>query len=121
MGEERTTLLKRAMEAGGQLKVKSALYPVLWLCGILTVPGMIAATLGDLPFLFQIVAVAPVAFALGGFLFLLLFDREKLQSEEYQIRSRSLEIVEQSNGLIIKDPSKIVLTENPDILGEIDE
>ena len=37
----------------------------------------------------------PVAAAIVGFLFLLIFDRDKLQSEDYQLRKRSLELIEQ--------------------------
>lgn len=33
--------------------------------------------------------------AMFGFLFLLFFDRDKLQSEDYQIRKRSLEMMQQ--------------------------
>jgi len=40
-------------------------------------------------------AFFPVAAAIIGFFFLLLFDRDKLQSESYQIRKRELEIIEQ--------------------------
>ena len=38
---------------------------------------------------------SPVVAALVGFLFLLIVDRDKLQSEDYQIRMRSLELIQE--------------------------
>jgi hypothetical protein len=37
----------------------------------------------------------PAATAVFGFLFLLIFDRDKLQSEEYQLKKISLELMQQ--------------------------
>ena len=87
-------LVTRAAEAGGRLRVRSALNPILWLCAIVTIPAMIsAAILGSAaPAWLIVLAVAPVLAALLGFLFLLFFDRDKLQSEEYQLRKISLEM-----------------------------
>lgn len=39
--------------------------------------------------------VAPVGATLLGFVYLLVVDRDKLQSEEFQIRKKTLEIFEQ--------------------------
>jgi len=44
-------------------------------------------------------AFTPVVAAIFGFLFLLFFDRDKLQSEDYQLKKRSLEMVEQKGDL----------------------
>ncbi len=84
------------MEAGGRLKVRSALNPILWLCGIITIPGLIAAgIMRQTPNWLLALSFAPVITAILGFLFLLLFDRDKLQSEEYQIRKLQLEMIEE--------------------------
>jgi hypothetical protein len=92
----REIITTKVAEAGGRLTVRSALNPILWLCFIVTFPSVVAIPFGG-PYrpLLVVLAVAPVAAAIFGFLFLLFFDRDKLQSEDYQIRKRSLELIEQ--------------------------
>jgi len=88
---------QKAMESGGKLRVRSALNPALWLCGIVFTPCLIAATQfenGPPTWLIVLIYI-PVALAALGFLFLLIFDRDKLQSEDYQIRKKSLEMIYQ--------------------------
>lgn len=93
----RNTIASKAIDAGGRLRVKSALNPMLWLCAIVTIPGLIYMGLAnkDVPLLIQLTIVSPVFLSLLGFLFLLFFDRDKLQSEDYQIRKRTLELVQE--------------------------
>lgn len=93
----RDSFAHTAIEAGGRLRVKSALNPILWLCAIVTVPGLFYLGLSskETPLLIQIVIFLPVITAMLGFLFLLIFDRDKLQSEDYQIRKRTLELVQE--------------------------
>lgn len=75
----------KAVESGGKLRVRSALNPILWLCGIVSVPAMGAAALTNpAPGWLILLASAPVCAAILGFLFLLVVDRDKLQSEDYQ-------------------------------------
>ncbi len=94
--DERETIITKVMEAGGRLRVKSALNPILWLCGIVSVPTIVSVSFAaEKPSWLIAVAAAPVFVAVGGFIFLLIFDRDKLQSEDYQIRKRSLELIEQ--------------------------
>jgi len=47
------------------------------------------------PILIQIIIGLPVVMASGGFCYLLVVDRDKLQSEDYQIRKLSLELVQE--------------------------
>lgn len=89
-------IVAKAVESGGKLKVRSALNPILWLCGIITVPAIVAASnITPTPTWLIVLIFIPVATAIVGFLFLLIFDRDKLQSEDYQIQKRSLELIEQ--------------------------
>jgi hypothetical protein len=84
-------LFSKVVEAGGRLTVKSALNPILWLCGIITIPTLVAGTFyPQLATWIVAVGCAPVVVALFGFLFLLFVDRDKLQSEEYQIKKRTI-------------------------------
>ena len=60
-----------------------------------------------------VLTFAPVVTAIIGFLFFMLFDRDKLQSETYQIRKLELEMVQQKGGLAIP-AIDIQLISNPE-------
>ncbi|MDG2847675.1 hypothetical protein P7M67_12270 [Vibrio parahaemolyticus] len=49
----------------------------------------------EISLLFQVLFALPVIAAIVGFMFLLFYDRDKLQSEDYQIRKRTLELVQE--------------------------
>jgi len=87
---------QRLTEAGGRLTVKSALNPMLWMCGLVSGPALYAAGgLEVVPVWLQILILAPVLSTILGFFALLIWDRDKLQSEDYQLKKRTLEIYEQ--------------------------
>jgi hypothetical protein len=112
----RDQLFAKAVESGGRLTVKSALNPILWMCGIVTIPVVVAGAVHpQLPGWIIVIGCAPVPVALFGFLFLLFVDRDKLQSEDYQIRKRTIELAQQKG-----DPQPILISAqaavvNPDI------
>lgn len=86
----------KVIESGGKLSVKSALNPILWLCAIITIPALvIAGFIKTIPIWLIILVMLPVSAAIIGFFFLLFFDRDKLQSEEYQLKKRSLELIQE--------------------------
>lgn len=112
----RNTFVSRVIEAGGRLKVRSALNPVLWLCAIVSIPSLLFFTLMSSPPEWLIwMTFSPVITAIFGFLFLLFFDRDKLQSEEYQLKKRSLEMVEQKGDIQAVPADTLEIIENPDI------
>lgn len=89
-------IFQRISEYGGRVSVKSALNPILWLCGIISFPLLSVAAYQGNPSLWLIViGAAPVGVAIVGYLFLLLFDRDRLQSEDYQLRKQSLELIQE--------------------------
>ena len=95
----RESVTSKVIEAGGRLTVRSALNPILWLCAIVTAPALLFAIfLEPIRGYLLALASAPVAAAILGFLFLLVFDRDKLQSEDFQIRKRSLEMMQEKGG-----------------------
>lgn len=76
--------------------VKSALNPILWLCAIISIPSLIAVPFFETtPDWLIFLILSPVGTAILGFFFLLIFDRDKLQSEEYQLKKQSMELVEE--------------------------
>lgn len=90
------SVAQKVVNAGGRLRVRSALNPVLWLCAIITIPGIAYIGVFDsVPIFIQVLIGAPVFAAVFGFLFLLFFDRDKLQSEDFQIRKQTLELVQE--------------------------
>jgi hypothetical protein len=92
----REQIFGKVIDAGGRLTVRSALNPILWLCGIITIPTLIAGTFyRELSTWIVAIGCSPVIVALFGFLFLLFFDRDKLQSEDYQIKKRTIELAQQ--------------------------
>ena len=101
-------MIAKVMEAGGRLTVRSALNPILWLCAIVSIPcATIYGLIQSRPVWLAVLAFLPVSAAIFGFLFLLFFDRDKLQSEEYQIRKRSLELIEQKGGKYAIDATTV--------------
>lgn len=92
----REVIASRITEAGGRLTVRSALNPALWLCAIVAIPSLLISSFSSNPpgWLGFLVG-GPVLIACLGYMFLLVFDRDKLQSEEYQIKKKTLELIEQ--------------------------
>jgi hypothetical protein len=119
MTDIREQVFAKAVESGGRLTVRSALNPVLWLCAIISVPAVVVSGFKETPQMWLILfAFAPVFAALVGFFFLLLVDRDKLQSEDYQIKKRSLELMQQKGDagptiLDVHETSRAV--ENPQL------
>ena len=89
--------------------------PCLWLCGIVSVPAIAASCFltGSL----QIAALAIAAFPLLifsiGFIYFMLRDPDKLQSENYQIQKRALELISQKGRSIRISPTSIEAITNP--------
>lgn len=111
----REDLITRVREMGGRIKVRSGLNPILWLCGIITMPCLVVYGLKENSSGWLLVfAVAPEATAILGFFFFMLFDRPYLQSEHFQIRKMELEMIEQK-GLPPVDPNTVdVIPEPPE-------
>ena len=108
----------RTIDTGGKLTVKSALNPLLWFCAVVSFPTLIVLTvLINNPIvpqwliigLFCLVAL-PIICTIFSAIYLLFYDRDKLQSEDYQIRKRSLELIGQKG-----EPDKFLVESAPAI------
>lgn len=114
---EKYNIAAKAIEAGEKLRVRSALNPVLWLCAIITIPGLISIQFMKPPPAWLIALICfPVGTAIFGFLVLLFIDRDKLQSEDFQLKKRSLELMEQKG-----DKGPIPIPSDGDEVVEITE
>ena len=85
----------RSIEAASRLTVKSALNPVLWTLGIIEIPSIAAAIiLKETPWWLIVIMFFPLGIFAFGFIYLLFKDPDKLQSEEYQLQKKQLDMVE---------------------------
>ena len=111
----REHLRRTATDAIGKIRVRSALNPILLLCLIVSVPALAAAPFfkNGAPTWCIVLIYLPVGVACVGFLFLLLFDRDKLQSEDWQLRKQSLELIQEKGDPIPINPASLELISNP--------
>ncbi|WP_146117524.1 MULTISPECIES: hypothetical protein [unclassified Pseudomonas] len=103
----------KTVESGQRLKVKSALNPVLWMCGLISAPTFGYGALNpNLPTWLIIIGSAPVIVALYSYIFFMHRDPDRLQSEEFQIQKRTIELAQQK-GEPPSDPRNLEIASNP--------
>ena len=94
--ELRQRMAAKITESGGRLVVRSALNPLLWLCGVVSMPMAFGSALTGASFWWTGPLVGgPPILAMVVYVFLLFTDRDRLQSEDFQIKARTLEYMEQ--------------------------
>jgi len=90
-----------SQSAAKSLNVKSALNPMLWLTAIVTPLCFGSAYVLKESSIFEVLIGAglfPILITCIGFIYFAIFKAEKLQSEDYQIRHESLQIIQQKSG-----------------------
>ena len=104
-----------AQEALVRLRVRSALNPVLLACGVVTVPAIAGALLTSGPTRVAMLTLAslPVLVFCWGFVHFMFRDPDKLQSEDYQIQKRALDLIQEKGGPIIIASASIEAITNP--------
>jgi hypothetical protein len=108
--------IARASDAIERVAVRSALNPMLWLCGLVTIPTLLVATfVSDPPMWLVVLGLSPVGATIIGFLYLLFRDPDKLQSESYQLRKQALELIEEKGDPRIIDATAVALVSNPEL------
>ena len=112
-------LAGKAQSAAASLRVKSALNSMLWLCGIVTLPCYLLA-FGATAYGFQSLGMAffylgslPIIGTVAGFFYFMIAAPEKLQSEEYQLRHETIELIKQKGSAIEVSPSSLEAIANP--------
>jgi hypothetical protein len=106
-----------AQSAAERLQVRSALNPALWLCAI-SAPLCLgfAYLFRDVPEVRNWLlagGLVPIGVACLGFVCFAILRPEKLQSEEYQLRHESLQLIQQKSGRIALNPASIEAIANP--------
>ncbi len=99
-----------------RISVQNVMNPVLWLCGLVTIPSIIAiVTMGAPHWVLFVLAIAPVMVALMAYIYFMVKAPDRLQSESYQLRKQALELIEEKGDLSAIDASSIEVISNPDL------
>jgi hypothetical protein len=112
----REKLASTMTEVGGRLKVRSALNPMLYLCGIVVVPYIPAVCFSTPPVVVHWIVGAVVASTLLSNFILLVWDRDRLQSEDYLIRRQTLELIEEKGSNKAIDAATVEAISGPEFL-----
>ena len=111
------SLVHSAHSAARSLRVRSALNPMLWLTGIVTPVCFTAAyALASVPPLcWTLVGLGalPILATCAGFGYFVLRNPAKLQSEDYQLRHESLQLIQARGGPIPLEMTSITAIANP--------
>lgn len=80
------SLVANARSAASRLRVRSALNPMLWLCGTISIPCLalaayVAPTLPGIANVLLLIGATPIFATVIGFLFFMVRSPDKLQSE----------------------------------------
>lgn len=94
---------------------KNVLVPILWLCTIISLPCFYLASEGakELQMIFIVIGFVPIGLFVISYLFFMFSDPNRLQSEEYQIRRRSLDLIESKTEGLEVDPINFQSIMNP--------
>ena len=107
-----------AQHAVGTLRVRSALNPFLWACpvvgGVCFTAALAFKSDHQIALLLVIAGVSPIGLLIVVGMFLTFFRTDKLQSEEYQIRQRTLELIQEKGGRFHVDPASLQSIVTPD-------
>jgi hypothetical protein len=102
-------------EAAVSLNVRSAVNPCLWLCAVISVPALVGAcfTSGVIQDALLVFAAIPLVIFAVGYIYFMITDPDKLQSERYQLQKRALEMIHEKGGSIPISPASIQAITNP--------
>lgn len=99
-----------------RISVQNVMNPILWLCGLVTIPSIIAIGATESPhWVLFVLALAPVFVTLLAFIYFMFKAPDRLQSESYQLRKQALELIEEKGSLSTIDASTIEVITNPDL------
>lgn len=111
-------LISRSSYAAARaLRVRSALNPMLWLTAIVSPAAFVAANqFRDAPAIavgLLALGALPVVVTCLGFGYFAVRNPDKLQSEEYQLRHETLQLLQSKAGAIAIDPTSLTAITNP--------
>jgi hypothetical protein len=103
-----------------QVATKSAMNPILWVCGLTTPFSIIAAAYSSPPlsYFFFLLAGSPIAYAIRAYDFWMKNNPDRLQSERYLLQRQIVGTMgKKSDGgaFEINMPTQAILIDNPEI------
>jgi len=112
-------LARGVSRAARKLRVRSALNPMLWLSAI-ALPICIGAAYAfraDVPVMWVllIAGLFPIGTTCVGFVYFAITQPERLQSEDYQLRHETLQMIQQKVGSLELDPTSLAAIANPSL------
>ncbi|MBC7860519.1 MAG: hypothetical protein H7Z39_17455 [Burkholderiaceae bacterium] len=98
----------------------SALSPLLWLTGIISVPCLLISAVVDSPksYAFFGLAVVLVIYSMWQYHVLRKINPRLLQSEKLQFEMAKLDLVARKGGAVVFDPVNIEFSAEPAYLGQ---
>jgi len=110
-------LIHSVMSAAQRVRVRSALNPMLWLSATMTPTYLYAGyAFRENTLLCTILVIAgfvPPLVTCCGFVGFAIFKPEKLQSEDYQLRHESLQIIQSKTGRVAVESASLEAIANP--------
>jgi hypothetical protein len=109
--DEWKSVLKEGLAS---VRRKNAVEPAAWLCAIVSLPCFfwaIRTSSKPVQIALFVIGVVPIALFVGAYLYFMITDPDRLHSEEFQLKSRSLSAVEAKGGVLEINP--VDLTVNP--------
>lgn len=108
-------LTRVAQGATVNVRVRSALNPALWLSGILTPAcfGFAVISEGAVRVTLLISGMLPIVVSCTGYLYFMVKNPDKLQSEDYQLRKQALQLIEERGSRIAISPMSVQAITNP--------
>jgi hypothetical protein len=110
-------LTKNAQDAASRLHVRSALNPLLWLCGICSPITLLLAffSSGAPQVALLIIASVPIVCTCAAYFYFMVREPNRLHSEDYQLRQQALEMIYEKGARGGIYATSIIAITNPDV------
>lgn len=105
-----------ATEALKGARRTNAVQVICWMCVVVSIPSFYFATQqppGTLQVALLVAGFIPIALFSFAYLYFLFKDPDRLHSEEFQLKSRSLDLIENKGGTIDMDRVNLTAITNP--------
>jgi hypothetical protein len=112
--------LNQITDTTRQVATKSAMNPMLWVCGLTTPFSICAAAYSTAPisYLFYGIACVPILYAMRAYDYWMKNDPDRLQSERYLIERQIVGTIgskSEDGAIEIQVPSQTILIDNPKV------
>jgi len=106
-----------AQDAVARQTKQSAVHVILWLSAIVIPTCIFGAikTDGDIRTVLLVFAGLPIVLFAGAYIFFMLKNPDRLQSEGFQLRKQALELIEEKGGRIPMAETSVEAISNPDM------